>query len=192
MIIIPNILLAYGITKTNQLTSNAFNIFALIICISEVIFGVVMVPFDNVYYISCQQELHGRVFNDFLSTIHCTSYNIFCTILALLRYIQINIDMKEPGGLKKWPISKYFLVILLIFLGILGFLLSVWHGLASNYVFGNFINGIPNLIIKGIDGIMLIVFLLLYMQLFWRIRSHVRSSIGVGGTSSVFLYGGNI
>ena len=137
---------------------------------------------------SCMAEFLATFLAQFIA--HLTIYS--ATILALLRYIQINIDMKEPGGLKKWFISKYFLVILLIFLGILGFLLSVWHGLASNYVFGNFINGIPNLIIKGIDGIMLIVFLLLYMQLFWRIRSHVRSSIGVGGTSSVFLYGGNI
>ena len=196
-IIIPiifgtNAFLAYALFKTKQLHSS-FIILLFHLCISNCFAATVVLPLNVVIFTTFRNE-HNCIFELTLVFIqqfgsHLSIYTVLA--LALLRYCQVNPEMITPKGLKKRMISRSGT----IFFIVTSFVMSIIHGLASNYLFGSYNSRIPNWIIKGIDVGLFVLVLFAYFRLFLRVKIYTetsavlqRPSENVDNSSSVFAH----
>ena len=166
-----NSLLAFALVKTKQAAKPTSHVFIFLLCISDIFVGAV---FDIIIFAKyrrvriCTLELVGNFIGQLFPHL---SVNIIL-IIALHRYIQINPNLREITGLKKWLISKTGSVVLVV----LAFLSAVANGLIASYFFGSYYNRVPNWLIKAIDCVLFIVIYGLYVNLFWNVKKHTRAN----------------
>ena len=170
-------LLAFALIKTKQSTKPISHIFIFFLSISDIFIGAMTIPFDIIIFLRyrhiqlCKLELVATFMQLFNTQV---SANMI-VIIALLRYIQINPDMREITGVKEWIISKNGLVVPTF----LAFLVAVADGLLSSYLFGYYNNRTPNSIMTGIKCVLIIIVFVLYVRLFCKIRKHHTRTISV-------------
>ena len=168
-----NALLAYALRKTKQLNSS-FSVLVFLLCISDCFTATVVIPLDIImftlfrYKQNCTFEFALIFLQQFAA--HISVYSI--VTLALLRYSQLNPNMIKPTGWKKRVTSRTGT----IFLIAITFIMAVFHGLVSSYMFGYYYNRVPNWIIKALDAASLIIILSLYFRLFCRIKVYTETN----------------
>ena len=173
--IVTNSLLAFALIKTRQLMKNVSNIFIFLLCLSDTFLGAVTIPFVMIIFAKyrharfCTLEFVAAFILSFSTHM---SANVI-VVIALHRYIQVSPDFQGSAAgnaIRRWLISKTGSIVLVF----LAFLLAVANGLLSINCFGIYYNRVPNWIIKGIDCVLVMTVVVLYMRLFCRIRGHTQ------------------
>ena len=165
-----NSLLAFTLIKTKQLTKSVSHVFIFLLCLSDIFAGAVTLPLIIIIFAKyrrdriCTLELVG---NGLARANLLFSANIIL-IIVLNRYVQINPDLREITGLKKWLTSKTGSVVLLL----LASLYSVINGLLASYLYGYYYSRIPNLTMHGADCVLFITIFGVNFNLFWKVKKH--------------------
>ena len=171
--VIANSLLAFALIKTKQLRKSILHICMFLLCISDILLGAVEIPFFIIIFAKYRhiQTCTLGLVGNFLGLFNQLSVN-FIFIITLHRYINVNPELRENRGLKKWLTSRTGSIVLVL----LAFLFAVSHGLLSSYLFGYYYNRIPNWILKGINCVLFIAIFVLYLNLFWKVKKHTQAN----------------
>ena len=177
LVLSTNILLLYALVKTKQLNT-LLNLLVLILCLSACFISTIVMPLDILMFTKFRQDLNCtlELVASFIQQTGSHMYVNIIFVMALHRYIQARPStIHQQKGIKKWLVSKRGTIILVA----MSMIFALFHGIASCYCFGYYYNRTPNWIIKGIDMVLVVTILSLYVRLVLKIKQHVRSSMVV-------------